>query len=61
MMLKSMRATKLADALFDIKALDTVPRHAGPEARARAMAEHTPLGIGKAMTEFLARSTSRRG
>ena len=55
MMLKSMRQAKLADPLFDSKALDTF-RDMSDAKVAQAMAEHQPLGIGKAMTEFLART-----
>jgi flagellar protein FlgJ len=57
MMLKSMRQAKLADPLFDSKALDTFTEM--QDARvAQAMSESTPLGIGKAMTEFLSKSQS---
>jgi flagellar protein FlgJ len=55
MMLKSMRQAKLADPLFDSKALDTF-RDMQDQMTVKAMAEHTPLGIGKAMTDFLAKS-----
>ena len=55
MMLKSMRQAKLADPLFASKALDTF-RDMSDAKVAQAMAEHQPLGIGKAMTEFLARA-----
>lgn len=55
MMLKSMRQAKLAEPLFDSKALDTF-RDMSDQKVVQAMAEHTPLGIGKAMTEFLGRS-----
>lgn len=55
MMLKSMRQAKLADPLFDSKAIDTFSEM--QDARvAQSMAEHQPMGIGKAMTDFLARS-----
>ena len=55
MMLKSMRQAKLADPLFDSKAIDTFSEM--QDARvAQTMAEHTPLGIGKAMTDFIAKS-----
>ena len=54
MMLKSMRQAKLADPLFDSKALDTFTEMQDAQA-AKAMAEHQPLGIGKAMTDFLSR------
>ena len=57
MMLKSMRQAKLADPLFDSKALDTFTEM--QDARvAQSMSETTPLGIGKAMTDFLAKSQS---
>ncbi|MGJ3628917.1 rod-binding protein [Sphingomonas sp. MMS24-JH45] len=52
MMLKSMRAAKLTDPLFDSKALDTF-RDMSDQKVVQSMAEHTPLGIGKAMTDFL--------
>jgi flagellar protein FlgJ len=55
MMLKSMRQAKLADPLFDSKALDTF-NDMSDQKLVQSMAEHTPLGIGKAMTEFLGRS-----
>ncbi|MDP1028185.1 rod-binding protein [Sphingomonas sp. KR1UV-12] len=55
MMLKSMRQAKLADPLFDSKALDTF-KDMQDQKTVAAMAEHTPLGIGKAMTEFLSKS-----
>lgn len=54
MMLKSMRQAKLAEPLFDSKALDTF-RDMQDQKLVQQMAEHTPLGIGKAMTEFLSR------
>ncbi len=54
MMLKAMRATHLADPLFDSKALDTF-RDMQDQLTVKAMAAHTPLGIGKAMTDFLSR------
>ncbi|WP_174278906.1 rod-binding protein [Sphingomonas bacterium] len=54
LMLKSMRQAKLADPLFDSKAIDTFSEM--QDARvAQAMAQHQPLGIGKAMTDFLSR------
>lgn len=55
MMLKSMRSTKLADGLFESKALDQF-RDMQDQQVAQSMATHAPLGIGKAMTEFLAKS-----
>ena len=55
MMLKSMRQAKLADPLFDSKAIDTF-RDMSDQQVAQAMAQHQPIGIGKAMTEFLKRS-----
>ena len=57
MMLKSMRQAKLANPLFDSKAIDTFTDMQDGLV-AKSMAEHTPLGIGKAMTEFLSKSQS---
>jgi flagellar protein FlgJ len=57
MMLKSMRQAKLANPLFDSKAIDTFTEMQDAQV-AQAMAEHAPMGIGKAMTEFLAKSQS---
>ena len=57
MMLKSMRQAKLADPLFSSKALDTF-RDMADGKTVEAMAKATPLGIGRAMTEFLSRSQS---
>ena len=57
MMLKSMRQAKLADPIFDSKAIDTFT-DMQDGLIAKSMAEHTPLGIGKAMTDFLAKSQS---
>ena len=55
MMLKSMRQAKLADPLFDSKAIDTFTEMQDAQVT-KAMAEHTPLGIGKAMTDYLSKS-----
>lgn len=55
MMLKSMRQAKLSDPLFDSKAIDTFTEMQDAQV-AKAMAEHAPLGIGKAMTDFLSKS-----
>lgn len=55
MMLKSMRQAKLTDPLFDSKAIDTFTEMQDAQV-AKAMAEHAPLGIGKAMTDFLSKS-----
>ena len=57
MMLKSMRAAKLAEPLFDSQAIDTF-RDMQDQKLVQQMAQHTPLGIGKAMTEFLSRGLS---
>ena len=56
-MLKSMREAKLADPLFDSKAIDTFTEM-GDARVAQAMAEHQPIGIGKALTDFLSKSQS---
>jgi flagellar protein FlgJ len=55
MMLKAMRQAKLADPLFDSKAIDTFSEMQDAQV-AKSMAEHTPLGIGRAMTDFLAKA-----
>ena len=55
MMLKSMRAAKLGDGLFDNKAGEQF-RDMFDGRIAESMAVNTPLGIGKAMTAFLAKS-----
>lgn len=55
MMLKSMRQAKLADPLFDSKAIDTFSDMQDTRT-AQAMAQHAPIGIGKAMTAFLQQS-----
>lgn len=58
MMMKSMRQAKLTmddDSLFDTKNADTF-REMQDQRIAQSMAEHQPIGIGKAMTAFLARS-----
>jgi flagellar protein FlgJ len=56
MMLKAMRQAKLAeDDLFGSKALDTFTEMQDTRL-AQSMADHAPIGIGKALTDFLARS-----
>jgi flagellar protein FlgJ len=55
MMLKSMRQAKLADDLFDSKALDTF-RDMQDRMIAQTMASSAPIGIGKAMVDFLAKA-----
>lgn len=55
MMLKSMRSTHLAEDLFSSKAIDTF-RDMQDQKLAQSMADSKPLGIGKAMVDFLARS-----
>lgn len=55
MMLKSMRSAKLADGLFETKALEQF-RDMQDQKLSENMAAHTPIGIGKAMTEFLSKS-----
>jgi peptidoglycan hydrolase FlgJ len=55
MMLKSMRAAKLGDGLFDSKAQEQF-RDMQDGKLAQSMAAHAPIGIGKAMTDFLARA-----
>lgn len=60
MMLSSMRKAKLADSLFESQALDQF-RDMADQKLAENMAAHTPIGIGKAMTEFLARAGTIAG
>lgn len=55
MMLKSMRQAKLGDGLFDSKGEDQF-RDMQDQQLAQSMAAHAPIGIGKAMTDFLAKS-----
>ena len=56
MMLKSMRQAKLTDDdLFQSKALDTF-RDMQDQQVAKTMSESAPIGIGKAMVDFLAKS-----
>lgn len=58
MMLKSMRQTKLGgdeDPLFDTKNSDTF-RDMQDKNVSESMAAHQPIGIGKAMTDFLAKT-----
>lgn len=57
MMLKAMRATHLAEDIFGSKAQDQF-RDMWDGKTVEAMAAHTPLGIGKAMTAFLARNNA---
>lgn len=57
MMLKSMRQAKLAEPLFDSQAIDTF-RDMQDQKLVQQMATTTPLGIGKAMTDFLGRALS---
>jgi flagellar protein FlgJ len=55
MMLKSMRTAKLGDGLFDSKAQEQF-RDMQDQQLSQSMAEHAPIGIGKAMTAFLERA-----
>jgi flagellar protein FlgJ len=58
MMMKSMRQTRLGGedgGLFDTKNMETF-RDMQDKNVAEGMATHQPIGIGKAMTDFLARS-----
>lgn len=54
MMLKSMRATKLGDGLFDNSASQKF-RDMQDEKISESMAASAPLGLGKALGEFLSR------
>jgi peptidoglycan hydrolase FlgJ len=55
MMLKSMRSAKLSEGLFDSQAQEQF-RDMQDQKLAQSMAEHAPIGIGKAMTDFLAKA-----
>lgn len=55
MMLKSMRQAKLSDGLFESKGLDTF-RDMQDQKTAATMAQSAPLGIGKAMVDFLSKA-----
>lgn len=55
MMLKAMRSTHLAEDIFGSKSQDQF-RDMWDAKTVEAMATHAPLGIGKAMSEFLARN-----
>lgn len=56
MMLSSMRKAKLTDGdLFDSQAINQF-RDMQDQQIAQSMASTTPLGIGKAMTDFLSRA-----
>ena len=54
-MLKSARAAKLDDGLFDSEALDQF-RDMQDAKLSETIAVHTPMGIGKALADFLAQS-----
>ena len=54
MMMKSMRSAHLSSELFESKGLDTF-REMQDQKVAQSMADTAPLGIGKAMTDFLAK------
>lgn len=55
MMLKSMRTASLGEGLFDSKASQQF-RDMQDQQLAQTMAAHAPIGIGKAMTDFLAKA-----
>jgi flagellar protein FlgJ len=55
MMLKSMRTAGLGEGLFDSKASQQF-RDMQDQQLAQTMAAHAPIGIGKAMTDFLAKA-----
>lgn len=54
-MLKSARAAKLDDGLFDSEALNQFQDMQDAKL-AENMAVHTPMGIGKALADFLAQN-----
>ena len=57
MMLRSMRQTKLGEDLFESPALDQFRGMQDAEV-ARTMAGTMPFGLGRAVTDFLARGVS---
>jgi peptidoglycan hydrolase FlgJ len=54
-MLKSARAAKLGDGLFDSEALNQF-RDMQDAKLSETMAVHTPMGIGKALADFIAKA-----
>jgi peptidoglycan hydrolase FlgJ len=54
-MLKSARAAKLGESLFDSEALNQFQDMQAAKL-SETMAVHTPMGIGKALSDFLARN-----
>ena len=54
-MLKSARAAKLGDGLFDSEALNQF-RDMQDAKLSETMSVHTPLGIGKALRDFIAKA-----
>jgi flagellar protein FlgJ len=58
MMMKSMRQAHLASDLFESKGLDTF-REMQDQKVAQSMADTAPLGIGKAMVDFLAKAQAQ--
>ena len=60
MMLKSMRSAKLGEGLFDNQASQQF-RDMQDGKLAESMAAHTPIGIGRAMTDFLRKSGAAPG
>ena len=54
-MLKSARAAKLGDGLFDSEALDQF-RDMQDAKLSETISVHTPMGIGKALAAFLAQN-----
>jgi flagellar protein FlgJ len=57
MMLKSMRQANLGEGLFDSKASEQF-RDMQDQQLSQSMAEHAPIGIGKALTSFLAKAAA---
>ncbi len=55
MMLKSMRSAHLAEDIFSSKAADTF-RDMQDQKLSQTMADSKPLGIGKALVEFLSKA-----
>lgn len=55
MMLGAMRKARLSETMFDSKAQETF-RDMQDQKLSESMASHAPIGIGKALTEFLSKN-----
>lgn len=60
LLLKSLRGTHLAEDIFSSQALDTF-RELQDQKTSQTLAEQHPLGIGKALVDFLSKSQPALG